>query len=270
MKKLELGVNLDVSNEDYHADREFLSSSVIKTLYWDVKKYEDEYINGNKVVKKSNGLEEGSAIHLKILEPHLYNSEVAVYPEMQKRGAAFYNFEQENQGKLVLSLSQSMRIDQMFSAYKKRKEAVQMIDSCQKEYTICQELSGVKVKIRADAINIEEGYIADIKSTSYSADLDIFKENAYSKLLSYDISAALYTKVAEQYYGKPFDFYYIVISKSEYVCHIYKASEQSIINGRNKINKALNTLKYFRENGTWPEESIKKQVSSSKYEIMEI
>lgn len=270
MKKLELGVNFDVSNEEYHADREYISSSVIKTLYWDVKKYEDEYINGNKVVKKSSGMDEGTAIHLKILEPHLYDSQIVVYPEMQKRGNAFAAFEEEHAGKIVLSLSQSMKIERMFNAYKQRKEAVAMINDSEKEYTICSTIKGVKVKIRADAINIEQGYIVDVKSTGYSGELEVFKQNAYSQMLSYDISASLYTQVAELQYGKPFDFYYVVLSKQDYVCNIYKASQQSLINGRNKINNALDKLNYFRENGHWNTSDIKKTYSSSKYEIQEI
>jgi hypothetical protein len=269
-KQMEIGVNLGFSNEEYHADRKFLSSSVIKTLYWDVKKYEDEYINGNKVQKNSNGMQEGTAIHYKILEPHLYDIETAIYPEMEKRGNAFKEFENNNHGKLILSLSQAMKVDRMFIAYNKRKEAVEMLNSCDKEYTICAEVEGVACKMRADAINIEDGFIADIKSTSYSAELEVFKENAYSQLLSYDISAALYTKIAEIQYGKPFDFYYIVISKKDYVCHIYKASQQSIINGRNKISKALSSLKYFREHGKWPTADIKKTFDSDTYEIMEL
>lgn len=269
-KQLKIGVNLGFSNEEYHADREFLSSSVIKTLYWDVKKYEDEYINGNKVNKSSNGMQEGTAIHTRILEPHLYDEQVAVYPEMQKRGNAYSAFEDANPGKLILSLSQSMKIDRMFNAYNKRKEAVKMVDSCDKEYTICAEVEGVACKMRADAINVEQGFIADIKSTSYSAELEIFKENAYSQLLSYDISAALYTKIAEIQYGKPFDFYYIVISKQDYVCHIYKASQQSIINGRNKISKALGSLKEFRKTGKWPAGNIRQNFDSLTYEIQEL
>ena len=270
LKELQIGVNLGFSNEEYHADRKFLSSSVIKTLYHDVKKYEDEYINGNKVQKKSNGMDEGTCIHTRILEPHLYDEQVAVYPEMQKRGHAYQDFEAANPGKIVLSLSQSMKIDRMFTAYNKRKEAVEMINACDKEYTICADVDGVLCKMRADAINVEAGFIADIKSTSYSAELEVFKENAYSQLLSYDISAALYTKIAEIQYGKPFDFYYIVISKQDYVCHIYKASQQSLINGRNKISKALTSLKQFRQTGNWPTNNVRQTFDSSTYEIQEI
>lgn len=269
-KKLEIGINKYISNEEYHKDREFLSSSVIKVLYHDVKKYEEEYINGNKELKKSASLDEGTAIHTKILEPELYDSQIVVYPEMKKLGHAYKNFELEHPNKLILSLSQSMKIEKMHKAFNNRAEAVSMINSCEKEFTICSEISGVKVKMRADAINVEQGFIADIKSTSYSSELEVFKENAYSQLLSYDISAALYTKIASQVYNKPFDFYYIVISKQDYVCNIYKASQQSLLNGNNKINKALEKLIYFQKNNKWPENSIKKNFSSSKYEILEI
>ncbi|NJO65138.1 MAG: hypothetical protein HC836_45630 [Richelia sp. RM2_1_2] len=258
MIKLNLGVNKDVSNEEYHADREYISSSGIKKLYWDELAYEKEYILGEKEDKApSNALQEGTAIHTKILEPHLYDQQIVVYQEFDKRGNAYKAFELQNPGKLVISLSQQMRLDGMFKAYQDRPEAVELINSSEKEFTICKEINGIKCKVRADAINIDKGMIIDIKSTGYSAELETFKANAYSKLLSYDISAALYSMVAEAEYGKPFDFYYVVISKSEYKCEIYKASEVAQINGRNKIFKALEKLAYYRANGKWPENGKK-------------
>lgn len=267
---LKLGINLDVSNKEYHDDREYISSSGIKKLFHDELAYEDEYINGNKVSKQSNGLDEGTVTHTAILEPHLYDSTVAIYPEFTKAGNKFHNFQLANPGKIILSQSQEMRIKNLLKAYNSRPEAVNMINESEKEFTLCDIINDVKVKIRCDAININKGYIADIKTTGYTAEYETFKANAYSKMLSYDISAALYCQVAEQIYGKPFDFYYIVLSKQDYTCEIYKSSEQSNINGRLKIVKALEKLKYFREHGKWPKQKIETSRKHSNYEIKEL
>lgn len=264
------GINPPMSNEEYHGNRTHYSSSQLKTLYWDQDKFHREYILGEKEpMKQTDGLTEGTLIHTKILEPHLYDDQVAVSSEYTKRGNAYKDFVAANPGKLCISGGQAQKLENMYAAYLKRPEAVQAIKQSRTEVTVGSEIMGIPVKIRCDAIDIEHGIISDVKSTSYSADLEVFKQNAYSQMLSYDISAALYCLVAEQELGRPFDFHYIVISKSEFRCEIYKSSQTSLINGRNKIFKALERLNHFKQHGVWPT-GAKKAAASGNYEIKEL
>jgi len=266
------GLNGPSSNEEYHKNSTHYSSSQIKTLFWDQDKFHNEYILGNKQpMKQSDGLILGTLIHTRLLEGHLYDNQVAVCPEFTKRGHAFKNFEAANPGKLCISGGQALQLENMEKAYKANKTAVNLIDNCKTEVTIGSEILGIPVKIRCDGLDIENGRIVDIKSTAYSVEIDVFRQNAYSQMLSYDISAAFYTMAAEQEFGKPFDFYYVAISKSEYKCEVFKSSQTSLINGRNKIFKALEKLNYFRVHGQWPDTGIKKSTSNiGDYEIREL
>ena len=273
MSEIIRGINPEMSNEAYHANKTHYSSSQIKTLYWDTEKFHREYILGQKEpMKQSDGLTLGTLIHTKILEEHLFDNSVIVSSEFHKRGNAWKEFVAANEhtGKHLISGAQKLQLDNMYEAYLKRPEAVQAIKNSKTEVTIGSELMGTPVKIRCDALDLENGIISDLKSTAYSAELEVFKQNAYSQMLSYDISAAFYTMIAEQEFGRPFDFHYIVISKSEYRCEIYKSSQVSLINGRNKIFKALERLKHYREHGTWPNDVKKVAPTSSNYEIKEL
>ena len=272
MSSIIKGINPPMSNEEYHGNRTHYSSSQLKTLYWDQEKFHKEYILGEKEpMKQTDGMTEGTLIHTKILEPHLYDSQVAVSSEYTKRGNAYKEFVAANPGKLCISGGQAQKLDNMYKAFLANKTAVEMIKNCKTEVTIGSEIMGIPVKIRCDGLDDSGDRIKlpDVKSTAYSAELDIFRQNAYSQMLSYDISAALYCLVAEQELGKPADFYYIAISKSEYKCEVYKASQQSLINGRNKLFKALTLLKHYRETGVWPT-GAKKAAASGDYEIKEL
>ena len=46
--KLSLGVNKNITNQDYHDDREFISSSGLKLLAKDPKKFHKVYVLGEE------------------------------------------------------------------------------------------------------------------------------------------------------------------------------------------------------------------------------
>lgn len=267
-----MGLNSSVTNEDYHADREFISSSVLKTIYNEPERYIHEYVNGNKEIKESPALDEGTSIHSLLLEAHLFDATTAIFKGDRKQGAEWNTFKLQNSGKILLSEPQLMRVKAMEAAFRRRPEAVSMINESDKEVTICVELNGVKVKIRADALCAAKQYIADIKSSRFTVDAPTFAANAYSKMLGYDISAALYVMAAEAHFGIKYDFYFIPISKQDYVCNVFKASDKMLQEGRAKCVQALEALKIYRETGKFPvnANTLKNVVALSDYEILEV
>src|SRR5690606_26779535 len=117
------------------------------------------------------------------------------------------------------------------------------------EATICQKLEDVPVKIRCDYINIDKGYIADVKTTSFDSDVNSFRITV--EQFGYDLSAALYTEVASKFYGKDFDFYFIVINKKNLDCEVYKASKDTILKGQSKVYKAISIYKNCLKTNKW-------------------
>lgn len=252
---LNLGIN-NVTNTQYHSDRTYLSSSVIKTLCKSLDQYRIEYLEGNKPPHSDRTLSnfsEGSYVHSRILEPHLTDSEFAIFEGWRKQGAEFETFKANNSDKTIMSAPQIERCNRMMAAYNRMLIANNMIKGGASEQTICAILQDVPVKVRFDYINPERGYIVDVKTTGYGSDIDSFKSTI--KDFSYDLSAALYTKVAEEFYGRKFDFYFLVLSKRDFDCNLYLTSEDTQAKGYRQVTEGLNKFKRAVKSGIWTEGS---------------
>lgn len=268
---LKPGIN-SCSNADYHADRAYLSSSVIKTLFKSLDKYREEYVEGKKGNYSERTLAtfaEGSYTHSILLEPHLTDEEFALFPGWRKQGTEYEEFKALNIAKTILSAPQLERCSRMIEAYNKKETAKKLLQNGFSEQTLCGVLNGVPVKCRFDFINPTEGYIVDVKTTSYSSDHDSFKQTI--KDFSYDLSAALYTQMAEQYYEKPFRFYFLVLSKSTFTCDVYLVSEATQQKGAREVATGLNKFKTATATGVWTESrQSNPKITDGEYEILEV
>ena len=237
------------SNADYHADRTYLSSSGLKLILKNPLEFYSQYILGNKQEMKNQGaLDLGTAAHTMILEPHLADS-IVEYKGSVRRGAAWELFKGENQGKLILPTADMERLKLMVDAFHNCEAAELLMHNMDTEYTMCSEIGGVKVKCRADAISIDRGIICDIKTTGYASGLDVFKQTVEG--LSYGLSAALYSMIAEQLFGRPFDFYFVVLSKSDFGCKIYKTSKSTMLKGISDVYLSLVRYKQHSLTNNW-------------------
>lgn len=267
-KKLVLGLN-DCTNEEYHADREFISSSVLKVAYDDIAEYHRQYVLGQtKKMEPSAALEFGTLAHVMILEPHLLHQQYAFFDGWKRHGQQFENFRAQNPGKIIITVPVKHKMDQLLKVYKRNKRAVELFENGVAEQTLCVEIDGVKIKTRFDYIKAIVGEISDVKTTGYSSDHESFKITC--EQLKYALSGALYTWAAELFYEKPFDFYFNVLSKKDETCDVYKLSDRSRVKGRQMIQEAIRKIKKGRETGIWVEEVEQKAVDAREYEILEV
>lgn len=257
-----------MDNSQYHANRTHLSSSMLKLILKDIERFDREWNKGIKENESKPAFDEGSFTHSLILEPQYIKSQYAIFQGLRKAGSAFEAFKAENPGKTILSIAQKLKTEKLVEAYKARVEAVKMLQGGVAEVNLFGEILGVPMKIRPDYINVEQGYIVDVKTTAYPASIDAFKETI--KDYMYDLSAALYCNIAYQNYHKVFDFYFIVISKSDLICDIYKASADTISNGLGLTISATMKYKRCKESEIWLDEQPKISYDSREYEIEEV
>ena len=99
---LKLGIN-HCSNENYHGDRKFKSSSTLKLFLKDPKEYYKRYISGEprEEIYKS-AYDFGSYMHSIILEPEKTDSEFAIFDGATRRGKAYEEFKSANEGKTII------------------------------------------------------------------------------------------------------------------------------------------------------------------------
>lgn len=266
MSKLEYGTN-EVSNKDYHADTKFLSSSSLKLLLDDPAKFYKEKILGEREHVSKPAFDEGSLVHALILEPHVIDMEFAFFDGMRKQGKEWEAFKLLHQGKTMLSKPQRARCEYYVEAYKRLPAAVELIKGGLPEHTICHKYGDLDLKVRCDYINIDKGYIVDVKTSGFPVDKDSFSMTVDQ--FKYQLSAVMYCKLAELEYGKPFDFYFIAISKKEQDCQVFKVSKETYMRGSLLMAEAIKTYKRCIDTGEW----IKKEKAAPNvddYEILEI
>lgn len=267
--KLVHGINAEVSNKVYHGDKSFLSSSNLKLLLKDPNQFYKEVILGDYESVDNPNFDIGSYVHAALLEPHKITEEFAMFDGWKKYGNAWEQFKEEHKGKIILSKPQLFKCNQYVSSTVQRKEAQFLLKHGLPEHTMTSKILDVPVKVRADYINIEAGYIVDVKTTSHESGIDIFRQT--SSHYYYDLSAALYCQVAHDNYKKLFDFYFIVISKNDLQCHVYKASSNFLIQGHALVNKALVKYKKCLETGDWTRDPATVILPHfGDYEILEV
>ena len=261
---LKLGINDYVSNEDYHGDREYISSSGLKTILNDPRKFYKEYILNEKGNTASSAMDLGSYIHCAILEPDQMDKEFAIYDGVQRRGKKFEEFKEKHENKIIITNSQAALATQLINSFKHAKVVIgkqgwdkevsvsSFYEGGYAEQTVCAEINGVKVKIRTDYRKEFEdfGSINDIKTTGDNVD-NIRGAAMVCSNFDYDLSAALYVDVVSMVTGKPHDFYFTFLSKQNGECRMYKASESMLERGRQKYREAIEKLKEARESGIY-------------------
>jgi hypothetical protein len=264
---------VDLSNEDYHAEREHLSSSNLKMLLKDPADFYEQKILGNKPEpspRTQANFDEGTYAHSLLLEPHLIDQEFRFYDGWKKIGKAWEDFKEENQGYILLSKPQRVRVERWVSSARKMSLANELLKGGKAEASLFMDYNGIPLKVRADYINVEKGYIVDVKTSGQGSDLESFKITVDG--FGYDISSAMYLKLFEKHYGKPFEFYFLVLDKRDNNTEIYKLSADTRSEGDRKFRKALKIYETCKKENKWESTKIiKEEVDKSEnYEILEV
>jgi hypothetical protein len=271
MGLIKQGINKEMSNEDYHGDREYVSSSGLKLMFKNPREFHAQYVLGDFSNSPSGAsLDFGSYIHSLILEPHLTDSEFAIYEGNRRQGKVWEEFKVKNMDKTILLRMQANKAANLMEKYNAAKIIIDhpergteevpissfFVDGAAEE-TFGAEIDGVKVKVRTDYRKEWEnfGSINDVKTTSEDS-LSIENIEKICARWSYDISAALYCDVLEIVTGKPHDFYFLFISTNSGKMEIVKASKQMLENGRRKYREAIRRLKIARTTGVYFENKI--------------
>ena len=261
----------DLPNSEYHAPtfegESYFSSSQLKKMLEAPELFHEQYILGNaKPMKQSDALVIGSYYHAGVLEPHLLGEEFAVYDGKVRRGSAWDKFQQDNQGKEILSQANIAVADSLIQATMNNERTMELLAEGEPEVSFFGELEGVKVKIRFDFLN--PSYGLDLKSTGKNAK-SVYDIQSSMESFNYDLSAALYMDLynvwaAENNEPRMTEFYWPFASKSVGNCQVYKATSDLIRVGRLKYKKALNLIKEHTAAG-WVFEDTIEELTPMRY-----
>lgn len=267
---MKLGFNPGISNEDYHGDREYISSSGLKLFLKDPRKFYKVYVENEPIEQEyKSALDFGSYIHARILEPHLLDEEFAVFEGTMRRGKVWEEFKENAGDKIIITSSQKSLADKMLKTYEETEVVLgkhghstnvpvtSFFSDGVAEESLCGLIDDVKIKVRFDYRREYEdfGEIFDVKTTS-----DYISSKAQVERIcanfGYHISAALYVDLVTQVTGKPHDFYFCFLSKKDGACRLFKASKQMLEKGREEYKKAIAGLKEARKTEIYFENKI--------------
>jgi hypothetical protein len=259
---------MHMSNREYHANKSHLSSSSLKLLLDDPHRFYEEKILGKSSPLEGVHFDEGSLFHALILEPHTVAQDFAFFDGMRKQGEAWEEFKASNPGRVLMSTPQKTRVQYWVQSYRRQTAAVGLISGGEAEHSLFNVLQGVPVKVRCDYINVEKGYIVDLKTSGFPVDRDSFMLTVDK--YKYHLSAALYCKVAELQYGKPFDFYFVAVCKKEPDCQVFVVSPETRHLGDQMVSKALATYVQCLKTGIWRKPDEKVLDFGDDYEILSV
>jgi hypothetical protein len=246
MKKIEIGLNKHLSNADYHADREYFSSSALKLLRKDKMDFLKKYILNQKDEEFNPAFAFGTYVHTAMLEPELLDVETAVYDGTARVGSKWKEFEKANEGKTVITRPDKLKIDKIMNSYSYHNAALDMLSGGVAEETYAGEINGIKLKVRADYI--KGSSLIDVKTTSSPLNYSNLQSTIHQ--YDYDLSAALYMDVINLFRkDKLTNMFFVFASKKHYDIMVVRLSDEFLEAGRRKYLEAVERYKMLDREG---------------------
>ena len=237
----------------YYSDFDFVTNSQLGRIAVSPAHYQ-HYKDNPELREETKALLFGRAFHLCILEPDKFDELVVKEPKMDKRTkdgkAMAKEFAESNEGKIILSPVEWNSLIGMRNRIYSSVEATELLSKGNAEEVMVWEDPDTNVlcKCKADWVNLEDGYIMDIKTTQDATPRG-FRNSCYK--WGYDRQSAFYSDA----FGVN-NFIFVVIEKSApYNIGVYTCGDDFMSGGRVKYKNLLQTYKdYFVEETKEPYE----------------
>jgi hypothetical protein len=198
-----------------------------------------------KGMTETQALRDGKLVHTEILEPEKYGQFTFV-DTSSKNTTKWKLAKEQNGAEVTYTLKEKYMASRIAAAFLQNDSCVSFMKGAETETPALVEVDGLAVRGKADIFK-EGEYVADVKTTNDGLK-DITLKNGSSvnqfkftiEKYDYDLQAYLYT----QLYNVP-DFYWLVIDKTTTDIGIFKASEQTLQSGKDKLEAAIAIYKAF-------------------------
>jgi hypothetical protein len=224
------------NDADYYGEfgRQYLSNSDIKTLLSNPLMFKQDN-------KKTVPMLVGGYFHTLVLEPEKLKSFKVI--ESSTRNTKIYK--EISEGEMCLLQKEADMCELMSEALLSNdvcREMIKGTGNSNIEYEVpgLLELKGHMWKGKADILNHDLQLIIDIKTTS---DLNKFRKSAYT--YNYDSQAYIYRKM----FG--YDMVFIAIDKSNHHIGVYDCSDNFLISGEDKVQRAIEAYELFYQNDSF-------------------
>lgn len=256
------------SEDQYHADKNFISVSGMKKL-----KVSPAHFREEEEIKETEALIFGSAYHCFVLEPDRFENEYYIFNDhdicekltsegfQKPRATKEYKIWEESQQRIIADkkvITQDMFeiITEMKTRLMRHPYAKMLLTGGRNEVgymgEVVTDAGAINVKFKPDKIIEGKRLCIDLKTT-IDASLDGFTRHAAD--LDYHLQAAFYSDMLTKMSGdnRDFSFFFIAQEKKRpYAFNIFEAGPQFIAQGRYEYEMLLQLYKYCSENDYWP------------------
>jgi exodeoxyribonuclease VIII len=244
---------MGLTNAEYHARPE-VSKSGLDQLRRSPLHYWNRYLNPDRLIEPpTEAMVLGSALHARVLEPHLFDDEYIVAPQgidrRTKEGKLRWaDFEAQAEGRTVLKAEDAARIEAMAAAVHRHPAArtiLRLPGKCEQSYFWTDEATGVDCKCRPDWHSDNRKLIADVKTTDDASPRGFIRSVMKYR---YHVQAAFYS----QGIGAEEFLFIAVEKKPPFAVAVYATPPNLIERGANEALQDLRLLATCRSENKWP------------------
>jgi hypothetical protein len=270
------GLYENIPNNEYHADKEWLSSSQIKVALNSALAYKYFVMDGKGEKKTSTSKDFGSVVHKLILEEKDFFNEyyVADLSGMDLRTKAGKEMMAEHTlvagSRIVISKDDYDKACACYDSVMSHPDARRYLELpgvseasvyVELDHTLPSgEMVKFKTRVRPDRL-VHGTAILDLKTTKNPSKDSFVKDALADWGYGYDVSAALYVRAIAKLTGEILPFIFIAVrNDAPYECGVYKLKDESMKRGEARLNRALNTIIMAQRAGVWEFQSRMEEI----------
>lgn len=200
----------------------------------------------------------GSMVHIRLLEPHLYDHKTKLCSAGQRRTKVFQAMELDHSGTLIRDLPESDRIERIFEQFSLNPVCQEIMGKSIAVEGVAfwrDEKTGLECRARPDIVT-EDNTIWDLKTARDISTEAILKKLKGDGIYEYLFQAAFYLQGVAAVMGKEeheFDWGWIFAETNEpYRIRIVQPRPEDIADSHEEVREALDRWKDCVDRNEWP------------------
>lgn len=272
-----------LTNEDYHADTDYISSSQLKVALCPAS-YKYNIVDGLGEKKSNEGMELGNLVHTMALEPHMLEVEYWLYEgELTKTGLIPAKHKKEAvlnaKGRQIITQQQLDFANRARQNFLNNPHCAKFLfgENGENETSwfyrddeIVERVTNGLVKkpfymrVRPDRLVLDyenkKGTILDVKSTRKHTYQGFKNEVRYVR--DYDLSAVMYIYVIYKLTGIMCDFAWPIVGNSVPYAPValYPMSDETYAIGEEKFERAIRNIVLCEKEDSWNYQTTPQQI----------
>lgn len=200
----------------------------------------------------------GEAVHCCALQPHLFGARYTVAPKCDRRTkegkATWASFQNENEGKNILTADQWDSIQEMVTALHLHPLAAPFLNNCiaDTEVSLVWDNDGLLCKGRIDKLHHDFVSVMDLKTTT-DASPAAFEREIFR--FGYHQQGAFYLDALARFDGQYRQFAWVLVAVEKEPPHgivVYRITDEALEQGARELEPLIAEYRECVRSGVWP------------------